>query len=221
MTPDLPATPPRPAPERRDQVLDLLTQYFTAGRIELEDMERRMEVAARAATNAELESALSGLRDTPVRRETPSGAVPAPMGPDRPKGKKASLAFMSGMNRKGRWFPAQRHVGAALMGGIVLDFREAELEPGTTEVSLWVLWGGVDIVVPPDLDVEVEGFAIMGGLRELSQHPAPLETQTRRLRIRARVLMGGVDVKVRARQGDAPGAAPPSNLPRRERRKLR
>ncbi len=218
MNPDLPA---RPAPERRDQVMELLTQYFTAGRIELEDLERRMEIAARAATHAELETALSGLRDTPARRVTPAGVGPAPMGPDRPKGKQASLAFMSGMNRKGRWFPAQRHVGAAFMGGIVLDFREAELEPGTTDVSLWVVWGGVNVVVPPDLDVEVEGFAIMGGLRELSQHPAPLETQTRRLRIRARVLMGGVDVKVRARQGDAPGAAPHDALPRRERKKLR
>lgn len=216
---DLPVRPP--APERRDQVMDLLTQYFTAGRIELEDLERRMEIAARADSDAALDTALSGLRDTSARREEPDRAVPAPMGPDRPKGKKTSLAFMSGMNRRGRWFPAQRHVGAALMGGIVLDFREAELEPGTTEVSLWVMWGGVEIVVPPDLDVEVEGFAVMGGLRELSQHPAPLEAQTRRLRVRARVLMGGVDVKVRARQDDAPGAAPPANLPRRERGKLR
>ncbi|OGT99674.1 MAG: hypothetical protein A2085_05985 [Gemmatimonadetes bacterium GWC2_71_10] len=216
---DLPARPP--APERRDQILDLLTQYFTAGRIELEDMERRMEIAARAATEAELDTALAGLRDVPAKRESPGTAVAAPMGPDRPKGRKASLAFMSGMNRRGRWFPAQRHLGVALMGGVVLDFREAELEPGTTDVSLWVMWGGVEIVVPPDLDVEVEGFAIMGGLRELSQHPAPLETQTRRLRVRARVLMGGVDVKVRARAGDAPGAAPPSSLPRRERKKLR
>lgn len=205
---------PAPAPELREQVLDLLSQYFTAGRIELEDMERRMEIAARAATVAELDSALEGLRET---RPAPAAApLAAPMGPDRPAGKKWSLAFMSGINRKGRWFPASKHTAAVLMGGVVLDFRYADLLPGTTEVTLWVMWGGVEIVVPPDLDVEVDGVAIIGGVQDLAQHPGPLEAQRFRLRVRARVLMGGVDVKVRQRKDpDAPA------LPRKERKRLR
>jgi hypothetical protein len=210
-------TPParRVPPELRDEVLERLTSLFTAGRIELEDMERRMEVAARAETPDELARALEGLRETrPVVAAPPA----APMGPDRPRGKRWSLAFMSGINRKGRWFPARRHTAVVLMGGVVLDFRHAELEPGTTEVDVWVMWGGVEIIVPPDLDAEVDGFAIMGGVKDVAQHPGPLEQQRSRLRVRARVLMGGVDVKVRQRKHADPDAPA---LPKPDRKRLR
>lgn len=202
---------PAPGPERREQVLELLSQYFTVGKIELEDMERRMEIAARAETTAELESALEGLRENLV------AAVPVakPMGPDHPKARRISIAIMSGTDRKGRWFPARRHVGIALMGGMDLDFRDAELLPGVTEVELWVMWGGIDVIVPPDLDVEVDGFALMGGIGELDQHPGPLEQQRHKLRIKARVLMGGVDVKVKPRK-DSEAA----ELPHRPKKRL-
>lgn len=190
--------PPLPVPDRREQVLELLSRHFTAGRIELEELERRMEIAARAGTPEELEAALDGLRET--RAPVPaSNAVP--MGPDRPAGKRWSLAFLAGLNRTGRWFPARRHTALVMMGAVELDFRDAELEPGTTEVTLWVMWGGVEIIVPPELDVEVDGVAIAGGLHDVARHPTPLEEQRYRLRVKARVLMGGVDVKVRNRKG--------------------
>ncbi len=104
---------------------------------------------------------------------------------------------MSGTKRNGRWFPAPRHVGIALMGGVQLDFREAELGPGTTNVYLYTMWGGIGVIVPPDLDVEVSGMAIMGGLTHLASHPARLESQRPRLRIHAYALMGAVEVQVR------------------------
>jgi len=213
--PNLPA--PRPTPEQRERAMDLLSRYFAAGRIELEDMERRMEIAARADTEETLAGALVGLAH-PAREE--SAASPAPMGQDRPKGKARSFAILSGTIRRGRWFPARHHTGVAFMGGMRLDFRDAELEPGTTEIDLWVMWGGVEIIVPPDLDVEVDGVAIMAGIKEVAQHPGPLEGVTRRLRVRARVLMGGVDVRVRPPRG-AP-AESDDRLPRRRgRRRLR
>lgn len=186
----------RPDNEERDRVMELLSGHFTAGRIELDDLERRMELAARAETPQQIEQALEGLRVavTPAVREPEAAPVKAPAGARR-----RTLTFMSGLERRGPWSPAPRHTAIALMGGLHFDFREAQLPPGTTEVSLWVMWGGVEIIVPPDMDVEVEGTAIMGGLRELAQHPADAAHTTRRLRIKARVLMGGVDVKVEPR----------------------
>lgn len=195
--------PVRPAPtaEGREQVMDLLSRYFTAGKIEMDEMEHRMEQAARAQTAEELDAALVGLKNAAPHpmAESPQGKE-LPMGPDRPKGKSATIAIMSGNERAGRWFPAPRHRVVAIMGGVELDFREAELAPGTTDVTVWAFWGGVEIVVPPDLDVEVDGFAIMGGLAHAHAHPAPLEEQKPRLRIHARVLMGGTWVKVKKRR---------------------
>jgi hypothetical protein len=108
---------------------------------------------------------------------------------------------MSGAHRRGRWVPAPIHRVFALMGGAKLDLRDAELLPGITEIRLNVLMGGVSVIVPPDMDVEVDGWAFMGGIEERDIHPAPLESQARRLRIYARIVIGGVEVKVRERKG--------------------
>ena len=205
-----------PTPERRDITIEALSSLFAAGRIELEDFEARVDRAVRAATLAELEALVADLQPGAGASKTP---VPAPMGPDRPKSSRLTIAVLSGMQRKGRWFPARRHRAVAFMGGGRLDFREAELQAGTTDVYVYAVWGGMQVIVPPDLDLEVDGWAIAGGLNEISSHPGPLEAQRQRLRIHARVLMGGVEVKVRERKGEEP----PNELlqQRKARKRLR
>ncbi len=80
------------------------------------------------------------------------------------------------------------------MGGVELDFTEAELPPGLTELNIFAVMGGCDIKVPAGLDVEVTGVPILGGVENNSRgntgSGGPL------LRIRAFVVMGGVEVKV-------------------------
>jgi predicted membrane protein len=49
------------------------------------------------------------------------------------------------------------------MGGSELDFREAVMGPGVTELQIFAVCGGVEVVVPPGLNVESHGIAIMGG----------------------------------------------------------
>jgi hypothetical protein len=205
---------PAPSPERRDITIEALSSLFAAGRIELEEFEARVERALKASTVEELDEVVADLH--PRVSKPVVAAPPAPMGPDRPRSSRVTIALLSGVSRKGRWFPARRHTGIAVMGGSRLDFREAELQPGLTEVSLWVLWGGVEVVVPPDVDLEVDGWAIMGGLEEAAAHPRPLEESRRRLRVHARVLMGGVEVKVRERKGER---SVEEDLPRDVRRK--
>jgi hypothetical protein len=217
-TPDVPAPRP-PTQERRDITIDALSALFAAGRLEMEEFEARVERALRAGSVPELDALVADLAPT---GERPRPVVPAlvrePMGPDHPRGSRATVAVMSGTRRNGRWFPAARHVGVAVMGGAELDFREAELSPGTTDVYLYAVWGAIEVIVPPDLDVEVGGLAIMGGLTHLASHPSRLESQRPRLRIHGFALMGAVEVKVRL-----PGeTAKDARLRRRnERRRLR
>ncbi len=178
---------PVPSPEQREAVVSRLTQAFADGQLELEDLEQRLDIVVRATTIEPRESDVS---------------VPAPpFRTDRPKASPRTIVVMSGAHRRGRWVPAPVHRVYALMGGAKLDLRDAELLPGITEIRLNVLMGGVSVIVPPDMDVEVDGWAFMGGIEERDIHPAPLETQSRRLRIYARIVMGGVEVKVRERKG--------------------
>ena len=63
------------------------------------------------------------------------------------------VAALGGVERKGRWIPARTSYAIALMGGLSLDFREALLPPGETEVWIFTLMGGAEIIVPPGLTV--------------------------------------------------------------------
>lgn len=214
--PNLPASRP-PTAERRDITIEALSSLFAAGRLELEEFEARVDRAIRAETVAALDALVADLAPTGEHRTAP--APPRePMGQDLPRRSRATIAVLSGTQRNGRWFPAPRHVGIALMGGFELDFREAELGPGTTDVYLYTLFGGIGVIVPPDLDVEVGGMAVMGGLTHLASHPARLESQRPRLRIHAYALMGAVDVQVRLPGETAKEAR---QRLRREQRRLR
>jgi hypothetical protein len=101
------------------------------------------------------------------------------------------------------------------MGGAELDFREARLGPGTTELSVTAIFGGVEVIVPPDLPVETDGIAIMGGFANASEQSSPTDPNAPRLRITGFALMGGVDIKVRL-PGESAGEA--RRRKRRERR---
>lgn len=124
-------------------------------------MERRIDLALKAPDVAALDALLADLAPEPASRAG-LRSLPESPAPVRPRGIRGTMAVMSGTRRRGRWLPAPRHTGVAFMGGFSLDFRDAELPPGTTEVRLYVMWGGMDVIVPPDLDVEVDGVAIMG-----------------------------------------------------------
>ena len=106
-----------------------------------------------------------------------------------------ALAVMSGAVRKGAWEPPESLRVIALMGGVELDYTEADVLEGESEIWVFALMGGAKIVVPSDVDVEVSGVGFMGGFSHVSHRSgvpdAPL------LRIKGLAIMGGVEVKVR------------------------
>lgn len=105
------------------------------------------------------------------------------------------LAVLGGANRKGAWEPPAYLSVTAVLGGVELDFREADLLEGETVVEVFALMGGVSIVVPPHVDVQSSGNGFLGGFTGLShrakEDDAPL------LRIEGTAVLGGVDVKVK------------------------
>ena len=185
-----------PTPERRDAVVEKLTQAFASGRIELEDFEQRTERAMRARSLQELDSALDGLSQPrkPLPTVAPNSGEFVIDQPRRHTSR-ITVAVMSGVNRKGKWAPSRRHVTFAWMGGAHLDFREAVLQPGVTDVYLVAKWGGIEVAVPPGLDVDVSGFAIMGGLERISQESGSTDPRRPQLRIHAFAFMGGIEVR--------------------------
>ncbi len=188
----------------RQKAIDVLCEHFANDAISVEDFEARVDQAHKAETAAELRELLEDLStgDLPIRREDVSSSpvaerARATIPASRAKERGFMIAALGSADRKGRWIPARTTFGVAVMGGFTLDFREALLAPGETEVWLFNIMGGAEIIVPPGLSVECDGAAILGGFdyhddAPLNPHPdAPI------LKIRGFALMGGVEVTVR------------------------
>jgi hypothetical protein len=78
------------------------------------------------------------------------------------------------------------------MGGVELDLRHARFAADETTITAVAIMGGIDIVVPEHLDVEVDGVGLMGGFggrRIGARSGGP------RVRITGFALWGGVEVK--------------------------
>ena len=107
------------------------------------------------------------------------------------------VAIFGGAERRGAWLSPRHLRVVAVMGGVELDFREARLPPGVTDVSIFSFMGGVEVVVPPELAVESNGVAIMGGFEHLDRAPVETDGEQPVLRVHGFVMMGGFSIETR------------------------
>ena len=107
------------------------------------------------------------------------------------------MAIFGGVERGGTWTLPRRLNAFAILGGMVLDLREALLLPGVTEIHVVAALGGAQLIVPPSLSVEVSGTAIMGGFAHVDRVPAQSDPDRPVLRVHGLALMGGVAVETR------------------------
>lgn len=182
--------------EVREKIVEQLQLNFAHDNVDERELEVRLENAHTASTKADLASIVADLPYFDPEGGTVGGRrvsnIKLNTGPVK---ESASLvAILSGSDRKGVWRPARRMNSFVFMGGMDLDFTEAEMPPGVTEINVFAMMGGLDIYVPPGMDVEMEGIPILGGIDNAARN-AGGEGPT--LRIRAVVIMGGIDVKVK------------------------
>lgn len=219
-----------PSDDTRQVTIDALMEHFANDVMDVEEFERRVEIAHRATSADELKDLLKDLPgggDLPARRESGAGAEIAhtreytvTSGAKR-EDKTYVVAVLGGSSRRGRWTPARKNYAVAVMGGAELDFREAVFGPGVTEVHVYAMWGGVDIIVPPGINVESRGIALLGGFDHSADSIAGDPNQPT-LRITGVALMAGVDVSVRYPGESARDARRRRRGERREqRRRLR
>lgn len=82
----------------------------------------------------------------------------------------------------------------AILGGIELDLRQARIQQEAV-IHVFALMGGIEIKVPPEWVVSIEGSAILGGYEDKTRPVNPDSPQ--RLIIRGSAVLGGVSVKTR------------------------
>jgi hypothetical protein len=175
----------------REQAAEVLREAAGHGRITMDELDERLELAYAAKTYGDLAAVT---RDLPQQGQAPVMAQPAAAsrigGTPRSK---FSVAIMSGARRRGRWVVPRTYVAGAVMGGVELDLREAQFSEPEVTIHAYTVMGGIEITVPEDIDVDVSGIAFMGGFDHNASGPglpgAP------RVRVIGFALMGGVDVR--------------------------
>jgi hypothetical protein len=199
------AQPPmRASHADRERVAAALQHAMSEGRLTVAELEGRLDSVYAAKTIAELEpltrdlpgSALSLSKSAqPVAPRAASEAqwVHSAGGPA-----KANLVgIMSGVVRKGPWVVPEHINCVAIMGGIELNFTEAQLTSRETVMNVTAIMGGVEITVPEGITVICEGIGIMGAFEDSSRQVYGPEAPV--LRLKGLALMGGVEVRGRKR----------------------
>jgi hypothetical protein len=184
----------------KEKVVQDLAEHFAQDRLSLPEYERRVELAYRASSGRALQDLTRDLA-LPV----PAGGSSVPVVdrrvdlPASRTGKaKNFFALMSGVVRRGTWTVPGRIRALAWMGGISLDLREANLTAPVTDIYVFAMMGGVEIIVPPDVRLESEGFAIMGGFEDQLKEPASRDPNAPLIRVHGVAIMGGVEARVAA-----------------------
>lgn len=189
--------------EDRHRVAEVLRQAAGEGRLDLEELDERLEATYAAKTYGDLVPITLDLPLAGVAQPAPAPSpVRAPSGPvARYSG---SVAVMSETKRVGPWLVADGHAAFALMGSVVLDLRQARFGSREVTINANAVMGEVTVVVDAHTSVVVEGFGVMGEYTE--QRPkVPFEPVSDGpvVRVRGMALMGSVRVQRKGPPGEA------------------
>jgi hypothetical protein len=165
----------------RERVALALRDGASHGRLTFGELAERVELAYSATTSTELETLLADLPDAPSAHA---------------RATRWMVTVMGRSDRGGRWRPAQRSTAVAVMGGLEADLREAVIDDDEILVRAIAVMGGIELVVPEGVDVQLEGFALIGR-NELRLGDVPVRPGTPVVRVRAFSFLGGVEVAVR------------------------
>ena len=180
----------RPIKVQREEAIKKLEHNFAHGYLEVEEFESRLDLAINTTLSQDLARITADLAIIPTNTENSSDII---INTGKVRSEEMFLSILSGVDRKGIWKPARKNRVFTLLGGTDLDFSEAIFPPGETDIEFLCLLGGLDIIVPEGINVEVKGLPIMAGIdKKVSDEHYPGRPT---LRIHGIVLMGGVDIK--------------------------
>ena len=176
----------------RIQVAQLLTDAAASGALGLSEYENRLSRAYAAQTYDELDR---------ISADLPGAVTRGRGGPCRPAPSTLLLAILTGFERRGRWNVPRRLTAFAFWGGGVIDMRYADFTSPEVDIRCYSIMGGQTILVPPEVNVDLHGVAVMGSFDHSvdgdGSPGAPL------VRIRGFALWGSVGVRRKKRKPPA------------------
>ncbi|EPQ45831.1 hypothetical protein MMMB2_2898 [Mycobacterium marinum MB2] len=174
----------------RIQIAQLLAYAAEQGRLQLNEYEDRLTRAYAATTYQELDQLSADLPGAAVSPRRGGNCNPAPS--------TLLLALLSGFERRGRWNVPKKLTTLTLWGSGVLDLRYADFTSTEVEIHAYSIMGVQTILLPPEINVEIDGRGIMGNFdREVAgegSRGAP------NVKIQGFSFWGGVGIKRKPRK---------------------
>jgi hypothetical protein len=181
--------------DRREQAIQGLSDSFVADLIGVEAFEERLARVHAASTIAAIDAVVADLAPLPAGAPT-AALVPLAVDPALAAPPKRLRSLFGNVERRGGWaVPAQVQV-TVTFGNAQLDFRDARFTAAVTEIDARVVFGNLEVIVPPQLAVDCEASSVLGnveshGAGAVGDPDRPL------LRIRGYAVMGNIEVRTR------------------------
>jgi predicted membrane protein len=104
-----------------------------------------------------------------------------------------AFAMLGGTEHKSNSADFRGGAATAILGGCKIDLRLANVKEPPAVLDLFVMWGGVEIFVPREWGVSVQGTPIMGAFEDKTSPPP--EGAGPKLIVKGVAIMGGVEIK--------------------------
>ncbi|HEY0134033.1 MAG TPA: LiaF domain-containing protein [Nannocystis sp.] len=165
----------------REETRALLADGYAQDHIDQDELERRLDLVETAATVEELRALTTELRPmetalVPVRAATQE-RIPVTLG---------------SLERAGAWQVSSRTTVRVLFGSAELDLREAVLPPGDIEIEVKVVFGNLELIVPPGWQIDNRCGAVLGSIEQ--DPSSPVSGPRRVLRLTGRVVFSSLAV---------------------------
>lgn len=158
----------------RERVTALLGEALADGRLSHEEHSERTSAALSARTLGELARLTTDL-------------VPLEQQPLRLDGGQSLTALFTTVERHGRWVVPATVTCTAAFGEVVIDMTEALLQDRHVVLSVYALFGRVRLIVPPGVEVIMNGTDILGRQRGGTARRVPTSSDVPVIEVRGYV----------------------------------
>lgn len=178
----------------REKAVEILKECFARSLCSLEEYEERVGRVEAAGSLREIDAVL---REIPqeVRALCASAGAAArsglPFGPEVQR----IRTVMGSRTYRGNWLASRSVELRCIMAETVLDFRDVELPRGRIEVQVLCVMCSLEILVPPEVRVEIESSPVFAEVEEHGgRSPDAPETT---IVVRGPIVFAGVEIRYR------------------------
>jgi hypothetical protein len=191
----------------RDAVAHRLQDAFAEGRLDDDEFDQRMRAALTARVSTDLDVLTT---DLPAASAARPAAVATAAGAG-PKPGRLAIAYKSSIRRGGRWRVPVRFHCVIYKGTGRLDLRAAELAGPATTMVVTAYKSHVDVLVPPGIRVELDGFGVSKGWSAEEDLERLLPADAPVVHVRGIAYKGTIEVSTRPPGGtELAGPQPPA-----------